>query len=315
VVIRVGVLGAGRIGRLHAELIDGEVDGLDLGGVHDPNAEAAAELATRTFGSVEELLAEVDAAAICTSTDTHVDLIVRAAQAGKAIFCEKPISLELAEVDRALAAVDTASAYLQVGFNRRFDPRHRAVRAAVESGDLGALQLLRITSRDPSPPAAEYLRVSGGIFLDMSIHDFDMARFVTGSEVEEVYARGEARAQSAAAALGDFDAAVTVLRHADGTLTTIDNSRHSSSGYDQRVEVLGSRGVAASENPEPLPTSFLDRYRESYVAEWNAFAAALSAGGASSPASGADGRTAVAIGLAATRSAREGRAVALAEIG
>ncbi|MBI4171541.1 MAG: Gfo/Idh/MocA family oxidoreductase, partial [Actinobacteria bacterium] len=197
--VRVGVLGTGRIGRMHAELLARRVPGLALAAVHDANAaaarETAAALGVTAAGSAEELLASptVDAIAICTSTGTHVDLLVAAAATGKPIFCEKPISLELAEADRGLAAVERAGVLLQVGFNRRFDPAHRSVRDAVASGALGETHLVRISSRDPAPPPLAYVRASGGIFLDMTIHDFDMARYVTGSEVEEVYARGEVR--------------------------------------------------------------------------------------------------------------------------
>jgi myo-inositol 2-dehydrogenase / D-chiro-inositol 1-dehydrogenase len=307
-VTRVGVLGTGRIGRVHAELLT-EVEGLELAAVYDAHAAAAAGLGAPVASSVDELLEEVDAVAICTSTDTHVDLIVRAAAAAKAIFCEKPISLDIAEVDRALAAVGEAGVFLQVGFNRRFDPRHRAVRDAVVSGEVGELHLVRITSRDPEPPPLAYVRVSGGIFLDMTVHDFDLARFVTGSEVEEVYARGEVRIDPAIGEAGDLDTAVSVLRHADGTLTAIDNSRRTSYGYDQRVEAFGSAGVASSENPAPPPHFFLDRYRESYVAEWEAFAAR-----AADAPTGADGRAALVIGLAARRSADEGRPVRVDEV-
>ncbi|RDI75699.1 putative dehydrogenase [Gaiella occulta] len=333
--VRVGVLGAGRIGRMHAELVARRVPGLALAAVHDVDGaaarETAAALGVEAARSVEELLASpaVDAVAICTTTGTHVDLLVAAASSGKPIFCEKPLSLDLAEADRGLAAVERAGVLLQVGFNRRFDPAHRSVRDAVASGAIGETHLVRISSRDPAPPPIAYVRASGGIFLDMTIHDFDMARYVTGSEVEEVYARGEVRIDPAIGAEGDFDTAVVTLRHADGTLTVIDNSRQAAYGFDQRVEAFGSRGMAASENPPAhtgavrtaegtrtpaLPHFFLERYLPSYLAEWEAFAEALRAGGPS-PVSGADGRAPLVIGLAARRSAREGRPVRVAEIG
>src|ERR1700754_2078406 len=250
-VLRVGVIGVGRIGSMHADLLARRVPGAAVAAVHDVLADSAgsvgAALGVRVAGSVEELLAspDVDAVAICTSTDTHADLIVAAARAGKAIFCEKPVSLDLAEVDRALAAVEAAGVPFQIGFNRRFDPGHAAVAAA----DVGDAHLVRITSRDPAPPPLAYVKVSGGIFLDMTIHDFDMARFVTRSEVVEVFARGSVRIDPAFARAGDVDTAVVMLTHADGCLTTIDNSREAVYGYDQRVEVFGSAGMAASENP------------------------------------------------------------------
>lgn len=333
--VRVGVLGSGRIGRMHAELVARRVPGLALAAVHDVDGAAvrktAAALGVEAARSVEELLASptVDAVAICTSTGTHVDLLVAAASSGKPIFCEKPLSLDLAEADRGLAAVERAGVLLQVGFNRRFDPAHRSVRDAVASGAIGETHLVRISSRDPAPPPIAYVRASGGIFLDMTIHDFDMARYVTGSEVEEVYARGEVRIDPALGDEGDFDTAVITLRHADGTLTVIDNSRQTAYGFDQRVEAFGSKGMAASENPPAhtgavrtaegtrtpaLPHFFLERYLPSYLAEWEAFAEAVRAGGPS-PVSGADGRAPLVIGLAARRSAREGRPVRVAEIG
>ena len=188
--------------------------------------------------------------AICSSTETHADLIVAAARAGKAIFCEKPISLDLAEVDRALAAVDEAGVPFQIGFNRRFDPAHQAVHDAVVRGDVGDPQLVRISSRDPAPPPMDYVRGSGGIFLDMTIHDFDMARYVTGQRGRRgVRARRGPRRSRRSREAGDVDTALVTLVHENGCLTAIDNSRQAVYGYDQRVEVFGSRGMAASENP------------------------------------------------------------------
>ena len=175
--------------------------------------------------------------------------MVEAARAGKAIFCEKPVSLDLAEVDRALAAVQEAGVPFQIGFNRRFDPGHAAVAAAVADGTVGEPQLARISSRDPAPPPTGYIATSGGIFLDMTIHDFDMARFVVGSEVVEVFARGAVRIDQAFADADDVDTAVVTLVHENGCLTTIDNSRQAVYGYDQRVEVFGSAGMATLGEP------------------------------------------------------------------
>ena len=245
-----------------------------------------------------------------------------------AIFCEKPISLDLAQVDVALAAVEAAGVMLHVGFNRRFDPAHRSVRDAVASGELGRLNVVRITSRDPAPPPIAYIERSGGLFLDMTVHDFDMARFVTGSEVVEVFARGDVRIDEAIGAAGDIDTAVVVLRHADGCFTVIDNSRQCAYGYDQRVEAFGTRGVAMSDNPAshsgvrrdeagshrpPLPHFFLDRYIPSYLEQWRAFVAAVAERGPA-PVSGADGRAPLVLGLAAQRSHVEGRPVLVGEI-
>jgi myo-inositol 2-dehydrogenase/D-chiro-inositol 1-dehydrogenase len=329
--IGIGVIGTGRIGSMHVDLIATRVPGADVALVYDAVPEAAARTGAPVARSVEELLASpaVDAVAICSKTDTHVDLILAAADAGKAIFCEKPISLDLGEVDRALAAVEKAGVLFQVGFNRRFDPGHRSIRDAVASGAVGNVHLIRISSRDPAPPPLDYIRSSGGIFLDMTIHDFDMARFVSGSEVVEVFARGAVRVDSAIGEAGDIDTAVVTLVHEDGALTVIDNSRKAVYGYDQRVEAFGSAGVASSENPTAhggvlrtaagtqsslLPFSFLERYIPSYVAEWEAFVDALRTG-APSPVPGADGRAPLAIGLAAARSVREGCPVRVDEIG
>jgi len=256
-------------------------------------------------------------------------VLVAAAVTGKAIFCEKPLSLDLAELDRALAAVEAAGIPFQTGFNRRFDPAHAAVRDAVASGAVGAPHLVRISSRDPAPPPLAYVKVSGGIFLDMTIHDFDMARFVTGSEVVEVYARGALRSESEFGEAGDFDTALVTLVHADGCLTAIDNSRRAVYGFDQRVEVFGSDGMAASENPPahtavvrtaegsrgaPLPFFFLERYIPSYLREWAAFVDAVRTG-APPPVGAADARAPLVIGLAAWRSLHERRPVAVAKAG
>ena len=331
--LRIGILGTGRIGSLHAQLLRHDVNGVHPRAVYDISP-AAAEVGAR-FGipvasSADAILDDpsIDAVAICTSTDTHPDLVIRAAEAGKAIFCEKPLSLDLREVDRALAAVRAAGAYLQVGFNRRFDPSHRAVRQAVADGQVGDVHLVRITSRDPAPPPIAYIKVSGGIFLDMTIHDFDMARYVSGSEVTEVYAKGAVLVDPSIGEAGDLDTAVIVLTHENGAITTIDNSRRAVYGYDQRVEAFGSGGMVASENPlatttvlrnesgtraAGLPYFFTERYIPSYVAEWNAFADAVSNGGPS-PVDGHDGRAPLVIGLAAWKSIREGRPVRTAEI-
>lgn len=329
----IAVLGTGRIGKMHAELIDRQVGGLDLHSVFDVYADSAHavadDLGCAVAQSVEAVMAsDVDAVAICTSTDTHVDLVVAAAEAGKAVFLEKPISLNLAEVDRALAAVASAGVPLQIGFNRRFDPAHAAVRQAVIDGSIGDVHMLKITSRDPAPPPIEYIKVSGGIFNDMTIHDFDMARFITGSEVLEVYATAAVRVDPAIGEAGDVDTAVVVLTHENQAITTIDNSRQAVYGYDQRVEVFGSGGMAVSENPRShtaevhgpagtrlanIPYFFLERYIPSYVAEWQAFVAGLASG--QMAVTGLDGRAPLAIGMAAAISAREGRVVKVEEVG
>ncbi|MFZ1996667.1 MAG: inositol 2-dehydrogenase [Solirubrobacteraceae bacterium] len=331
--ISIGLIGAGRIGRIHAELLARRVPGAGLGIVYDLHApfalDIARELGAPVAASVEEVLqSDVDAVAVCSSADTHVDLMVAAAEAGKAVFCEKPVSLELEELERGLDAIETYGVPFQVGFNRRFDPAHASVQEAVAAGRIGEPHLVRISSRDPDPPTLEYVRTSGGLFLDMMIHDFDMARFVTGSEVVEVFARGSVRVAPAFAQAGDIDTALVTLVHASGCLTAIDNCRATAYGFDQRVEAFGADGMAASENPPAhtgvlttaqgiarpsLPHFFLERYLPSYEREWRAFVAALQAGTAP-PVGVQDARAPLVIGLAAWRSLREGRAVRLEEV-
>lgn len=331
--LHIAVLGCGRIGQMHAELLARRVAGATVSFVYDAVPEASASVGARlgipVASSVDEILGsdQVDAVAICSSTDTHVELMIGAAQAGKAIFCEKPVSLDLEQVDRGLDAVDRSGVPFMVGFNRRFDPTHKAVRDAVVGGQVGDVHLVRITSRDPAPPPIAYIKVSGGIFCDMTIHDFDMARYVTGSEIVTVTAKGGVRVDPAIGEAGDLDTIVVVMEHANGAITTIDNSRQAVYGYDQRVEVFGSKGMVASENPysttnvfrdatgshhATIPYFFLDRYIPSYLAEWHAFLETTA--GAPSPVTSTDGRAPLIAGLAAWRSYREGRTVATSEI-
>lgn len=328
--LRIAVLGVGRIGRMHADYLAHRVDSVELTKVFDVHAASAAEagdrLGVEVAASVADALRDVDLVAICTSTDTHVDLLVAAAEAGVAVFCEKPVSLDLALTDRAIAAVDAAGVPVHLGFNRRYDPSHRAVRAAVADGSVGRLELLRITSRDPSPPPISYIETSGGIFCDMTVHDFDMARYVAGSEVVEVSAHGAVRVDPAIGEVGDLDTAVIVLRHDDGALTTIDNSRRAVYGYDQRVEAFGSGGMAASTNHRdhstelssaggtataPMQHFFLERYTASYLAQWDAVVDGVRSG--TTEVTLADGRAALVLGLAAGRSVAEGRPVRVDE--
>ena len=334
--LRVGLLGAGRIGQMHAATFAAGISGAQLVAVADVN-EAAAQACAAKFhinaacGDPLDVVndPDIEAILICTSTDTHVQLIEAAARAGKPIFCEKPIALNLAEVDRALNAVEKAGVALQIGFNRRFDANFRRVRHAVETGEIGQPHILHIVSRDPAPPPISYVRVSGGLFLDMAVHDFDMARFLIGSEVDEVMVQAGVRVDSAIGEAGDVDTAVTLLRFANGVIGTIDNSRKAVYGYDQRVEVFGSGGAVQTLNNYPnntvlstgqaiqrdLPHSFfMQRYVESYVAEIVAFVEAVVKGTAV-PVSGHDGRQAFVIGLAAKLSWAERRPVRVSEVG
>jgi myo-inositol 2-dehydrogenase/D-chiro-inositol 1-dehydrogenase len=248
--------------------------------------------------------------------------------AGKQIFCEKPIAHDLADIDQALAAADRAGVKLMIGFNRRFDPNFARVREVVAAGEIGEPHILHIMSRDPAPPPIDYIKVSGGIFLDMTIHDFDMARFLIGSEVEEIYAAGGVMVDPAIGAAGDIDTALITLHFENGVLGSIDNSRQAVYGYDQRVEVFGSKGAVSADNVYPntavigdagrihrdLPLNFfMERYTESYVAEIKAFIDCV-LGDTAPPVSGLDGRIPVVMGYAAKRSLEEARPVKLSEI-
>jgi myo-inositol 2-dehydrogenase / D-chiro-inositol 1-dehydrogenase len=332
--LRIAVLGVGRIGKLHADLITRNVPDAVVAMVQDvyaPSAEAVGtSLGVPFTTDLDAVLGstDVDAVAICSNTPAHVPMMEAAALAGKAIFCEKPVSLDLSLVDRALAIVAKAGVPLHIGFNRRFDPAHRSVRQAVLDGVVGAVEIVRITSRDPAPPPVEYIKSSGGLFLDMTIHDFDMARFVTGSEVIEVSAHAAVLVDPAIGAAGDVDTAVVVLRHENGAITSIDNTRRAVYGYDQRVEVHGSLGMAQSENPltytgrihsaegsrQPtIPYFFLDRYVPAYVAQWQSFVKAVRSG-SPTEVNGNDGRAPLIIGLAALKSVAEHRTVTTAEV-
>ena len=334
-VLGIGLIGAGRIGRLHATHLARQVRRARLVAIADPVESLARTCAAEVGVSSVDLdyrrlleRPEVDAVVICSSTDTHAPIIGEAAAAGKQVFCEKPIALSLESIDHALAAVERAGVKLQVGFNRRFDTSFQRVRQAVENGEVGQPWLLRITSRDPEPPPLDYIRVSGGLFLDMMIHDFDMARYLIGSEVDEVYTRAAVLVDEQIGAAGDVDTAVVVLSFENGVIGTIDNNRRAVYGYDQRVELLGSGGMVATTNNYPnsavlsteqsvrrdLPLHFfLERYRDSYLVEMTAFVEAI-LDDRPTPVDGRDGRLPVVMGLAALRSHQEHRPVRLAEI-
>lgn len=333
--LNIGIIGAGRIGKVHAETLSFRIPEAIPAAITDINRSMAQEVAarcgiSRVSASAEEILsdAKIDAVMICSPTDTHAELVVRAAEAGKHIFCEKPIDHSLAKIDRALAAVQKAGVKLQVGFNRRFDANFARVRKSVTSGEIGTPHLMHIISRDPGPPAISYIKVSGGIFLDMSIHDFDMARFLTGDEVESVYTAAAVRVDPEIGKAGDLDTALTVLQFKGGAIATIDNSRKAVYGYDQRVEILGSAGAIATGNCFPnqavistateirrdLPLNFfMERYTESFVNEMQAFVHAVLQD-QPTQVNGMDGKLAVLIGLAARKSYDEQRPVRLEEM-
>jgi myo-inositol 2-dehydrogenase/D-chiro-inositol 1-dehydrogenase len=325
-IITVGVLGAGRIGRLHTENLF-RMAGVRVKSIADPYADFGAWPPEGIKTGVDPSLVlddpEIEAVLICSPTPTHADFSEAAATAGKHIFCEKPVDLDPERIRRTLKVVDAAGVKLQVGFNRRFDPTFSRVRQAVVDGDVGDIHIVKITSRDPEAPPVEYVESSGGIFLDMTIHDFDMVRYLTGSEVEEVHAMGAVLIDPAIGEAGDVDTAVTSLKMANGALAVIENSRQAVYGYDQRVEVFGSRGSAEAGNETAnrvtLSTGdgvrsdtplyfFLERYQASFVAELEAFFASVR-DDREPPVGGRDGLISVLIGLAAARSMAENRPV------
>ena len=334
--LHVGIIGAGRIGKVHAETLAFALPEAEIVSITDVNREAAREVAERcgiavVAASSEEVLADprIEAVLICSPTGTHAALIEQAARARKHIFCEKPIALDLARIDAALQAASAAGVKLQIGFNRRFDANFARVRRAVETGEIGTPRLMHIISRDPAPPPISYVKVSGGMFVDMTIHDFDMARFLMGDEVEEIFVAGGVMVDPQIGAAGDLDTAVTVLRFRNGAIGTIDNCRQAAYGYDQRVEILGSLGKISTENRYPnqavvstgaavrsdLPLNFfMERYRESFAAELASFVDAV-LHGKPVAVSGEDGRIPVAMAQAAQKSYIERRPVRLAGIG
>jgi myo-inositol 2-dehydrogenase/D-chiro-inositol 1-dehydrogenase len=310
-----GLIGAGKVARVHAANL-ARIDGARLVAVADAVPEAARSLAYEVgcdaLGSADELLArrDVEAVLVTTPPDTHAAVIRSAAEAGKQIFCEKPLATSLADARAAVDAVEQAGVLLQVGYNRRFDPGFRAVRDDVEGGSIGRPLLLRISSRDPAPPPADYLSRSGGVFLDTTSHDFDLARFVLGAELTEVAARGGSLVDENAAAIGDVDTLVVAVAFSNGAFGAIDNCRSSAYGYDQRLEVHGTEGLAQAEN---VPAHFYtDRYETAFRRELESFVAALD--GAEVEVTGRDGLAAVAAAEAARRSLDEARVVRLEEV-
>ncbi len=329
---RFAVLGAGRIGQVHARAVT-STPGARLVAVAEPHAAAAEAVATayncdiRTIDEIEAS-SDIDAVIICTPTDTHADLIERFARAGKAIFCEKPVDLSLSRVRACLDVVGETGATLMVGFNRRFDPDFMAVKAAIDAGRIGKVEMVTITSRDPGAPPYDYITRSGGIFRDMTIHDFDMARWLLGEEVETVMAAASVLTDPKIGELGDYDSVNVILRTASGRQAIITNSRRASYGYDQRIEVLGDKGAVSAANTHeaniqfageggftqpPLLNFFMTRYTAAYANEIAAFIAAVNAG-ATPPTSGEDGLLALALAEAALKSVAEDRAVRVAEI-
>ncbi len=332
--INLAVIGTGRMGSVHVANIVNKVPEANLVAICDIRLDVAQAVAdrwgiTRMVQDYHELLADetIEAVLIATTTSTHAEVIKDCAKAGKHIFCEKPIALDLARIDEALEAVELAGVKLQVGFNRRFDKNFQRVKEIVQSGELGRPCMLKITNRDPELPSKEFLRVSGGLFLDMTIHDFDMAQFQIG-EVTEVYATGSVLIDSELEEFGDLDTALLTLKFKDGTIGSIDNSRQSVYGYDQRLEVFCLEGTAMAENEKEnmvlkgnregfqssrVPNFFIQRYAPCYVDEVRQFLVSVR-DDLPTVVTGEDGRKAVVIGYAAWKSFHENRPVRICEI-
>lgn len=334
--VKIGVLGAGRIGKLHIMNLCQAVPGAEVVAVADPflndeTAEWCKSLGIEITSKDPEVVfgnKDIDAVFICSSTNTHADFIIEAAKAGKHIFCEKPIHTDLAKIHEALDAVEKAGVKLQVGFVRRFDHNHKKVHDVVASGKLGAPHIVKVCSRDPEGPPMSYVEVSGGIFLDMMIHDFDMVRYLSGSEVTEVCAYGTVKTDPDYAKYGDVDTAIVMLKFENGAIGVIDNSRVANYGYDQRTEVHCDKGcVQVSndlDNQAMISTRdgveiakptwfFLERYNDAFITEEKDFVDAV-INGTDVPVTGHDGLMPVIIAMAAGKSLKEGRPVKLSEI-
>ena len=330
--LKVGLLGAGRIGQVHAAVIAAH-EGSKLAAISDVYSPAAEELAAKYHAQVrssDEIIADdaINAVLIATSTDTHSDLIEAATQAGKAVMCEKPVDLSLERARACLEAVSETGRPVMIGFNRRFDPSFAAIRDSLAAGQIGKAELLSVTSFDPAPPPVEYIKVSGGMFRDMMIHDFDMTNFIMGETPVSISASGACLVDPEIGRAGDIDTAVVTLSYADGKLAVIKNSRRAAYGYDQRLELLGADGLLQAQNMlentvvkstsqgviSAKPTYFfIERYMPAYKAEWAAFVAAVQEGD-DMPVSLQDGVQALAMAEAAQRSFDSSRPVRLADV-
>jgi myo-inositol 2-dehydrogenase/D-chiro-inositol 1-dehydrogenase len=334
--VRVGVIGAGRIGRIHAENIVRFIPRAKLEGIVDIKLTEGQDAWAKGLGArivsrePGDLFRDsgIDAVLVCSSTDTHADLVIAAAEAGKQIFCEKPIDLSIPKARTALAAAKERGVKFQIGFNRRFDHNFRRIRELTLAGEIGQVQVVKISSRDPEPPSPAYAAVSGGIFIDMMIHDFDMARFQAGSGIAEVYAAGAVLVDPEIGKAGDVDTALVTLRFDSGALGIIDNSRKAVYGYDQRVEVFGSKGAAMAENDLPSTVRlfneqgvtgekplyfFLERYKQAFVDEIASFVDAILEDKPEA-VTGEDGLEDMYAALAAGKSLKEKRPVSIDEV-
>lgn len=334
--IQVGVIGAGRIGKVHAENIAKFVPEMEIKTVADPcmsgeTVEFLQRLRIPNIVRDADIILqdpEIKAVIVCSPTDLHAEYAIKAARAGKDVFVEKPVDYRIERVKEVIRAAKESGVKLQVGFNRRFDHNHRAVYEAVRAGKVGKVHLVKISSRDPEPPSIDYVKVSGGIFYDMMVHDFDMARFLAGSEVTEVFACGGVLVDPAIGEAGDVDTAVVSLKFASGAMGVIDNSRRAVYGYDQRVEVFGDQGAVMDVNDTPNNAAFYgadgtvsstcykvmwDRYTGAFAAEQRAFAEAVIRD-TEPQVTGEDGLYPILIAAAAAKSLKEGRPVKISEI-
>lgn len=334
--IKVGIIGAGRIGKVHSQSICNLVKNAKVKTIADPcmNEELSAWAKSlgieNTTKDYKEILAdrEIDAVLICSSTNTHSGISIEAIEAGKHVFCEKPIDHDIDNIKKVIQALEGKKLKYQVGFNRRFDHNFAAVRKAVEEGKIGEPHIIKITSRDPQPPSAEYAAVSGGMFLDMTIHDFDMARFLVNSDAEEIFVQAAVLVDPAIGQAGDIDTAVITMKMKNGAIAVIDNSRKAAYGYDQRAEVFGSGGMVATVNDTPSTAVlsnehgitaekplyfFLERYMDSFAKEINSFVEAI-INDTNTPVGVLDGLKPVLMGLAAKKSVAEHRVVRISEI-
>lgn len=326
--LKIGIIGLGRIGTIHYNNITQQIPEAEVVMVADVRSNALP--AHVQFASADQVInhPEIEAVVICSPTDTHADYVEQCARAGKHVFCEKPLDLSLTRIQETLAIVQQQGIKLMLGFNRRFDPNFMKLRSLVGEGKIGDVHVVKITSRDPAPPSLSYLQHSGGLFMDMSIHDFDMARYIMDKEVVQVYAAAATLTGGAVAAAGDIDTAVVTLTFEDGSLAVIDNSRQAAYGYDQRLEVFGSKGMALVDNNKPdnhvyyhergaqssLPLHFfMERYTESYLTEMQNFIKAVQEE-RELPVSGEDGLKAALIAVAAQRSVRQGKPITLGEV-
>ena len=334
--VTVGIIGAGRIGKVHTESICNYVRNAKIKTVADPfmNDNTAAWLKSmgveNTCTDYHDILSdpEIQAVLICSSTNTHSPISLEAIAAGKHVFCEKPIDHDLGRIKEVVEALKGSNLKYQVGFNRRHDHNFAAVKQAINDGKVGDVHIIKITSRDPEPPSAEYAAVSGGMFLDMTIHDFDMVRYLAGCDAEEIYVQSAVLVDPAIGEAGDVDTAVITLKMENGAIAVIDNSRRAAYGYDQRAEVFGSKGMVATAN-DTLSTAvlsnaegvtgekplyfFLERYMQSFATEVKGFISAIE-NDTDTLVGVEDGLKPVLMGIAAKKSVLEHRPVKLSEI-